>query len=278
MIRDFVQAVEGAGYDHVVAGEHALGGSYERLRPGEALQGMIDQPYRDPFVLFSYIAAVTRNLGLMMGVLVLPQRQTGVVAKQAADLDFLSNGRLCLGVGLGRNWMEYEALNEDFHTRGRRIEEQVEVMRRLWCEEVVTFEGRWHHIDRMGLNPRPVQQPIPIWFGTYIQGIVENAVKRVARLADGWLIGFPLNDELRAAVDRFRGYAREAGRDPASIGISGTLRVAQDSTTDDLLRSVEDWKDLGATSLRVAPPGQASLQEKIDFLVALREKLPRSTG
>jgi probable F420-dependent oxidoreductase len=274
MVRDFVQAIEGAGYHFIVSGEHVLGGSYERLRPGETLQGMIDQVYRDPFVLFSFIAAVTRKLGLTMGVLVLPQRQTGVVARQAADLDFLSNGRLCLGVGLGRNWMEYEALNEDFHTRGRRIEEQVEVLRRLWCDEVVTFEGRWHHIDRLGLNPRPVQRPIPIWFGTYIQGIVENAIKRVARVADGWLIGFPLNDELRAAVESFRGYAREAGRDPASIAISGTLRATPDSNQDELLRSVNDWKALGATSLRVAPPGQGTtLQQKIDYLVALRAKL-----
>jgi probable F420-dependent oxidoreductase len=274
MIRDFVQAVEGAGYDYVVSGEHVLGASPERLRPGETLQGMIDQPWRDPFVLFSFIAGVTTNLGLTTGILVLPQRQTGVVAKQAADLDFVSNGRLRLGVGLGRNWMEYEALNEDFHTRGRRMEEQVEVLRRLWCDELVTYEGRWHHYDRMGLNPRPVQRPIPIWFGTYVQEIVENAIKRLARLADGWLVGFPLNDELRAAVERVRGYAREAGRDPASIQIDGTLRVTQDSSPDDLIKQVHGWKDLGATYLRVSPPGQApTLQQKIDSLVTLREKL-----
>jgi probable F420-dependent oxidoreductase len=274
IIRDFVQAVEGAGYDYVVSGEHVLGGSPERLRPGETLQGMIDQPWRDPFVLFSFIAAVTQRLGLTSGILILPQRQTGVVAKQAADLDFLSNGRLRLGIGLGRNWMEYEALNEDFHTRGRRVEEQVKVLRGLWCDEVVTFEGRWHHYDRMGINPRPAQRPIPIWFGTYVQEIVENAIKRLARLADGWLVGYPQGDDLRAAVERVRGYAKEAGRDPASIGLDGSLRVRPDSSPDDLMKQVEGWQELGATYLRVSPPGDDSpLQQKIDFLVALREKI-----
>jgi probable F420-dependent oxidoreductase len=238
------------------------------------LQGTADQVWRDPFVLFGFIAGVTRTLGLTTGILILPQRQTGVVAKQAADLDLISKGRLRLGVGLGRNWMEYEALNEDFHTRGRRMAEQVEVMRRLWTEEIVTFEGRFHHIDRMGLNPRPVQRPIPIWFGTYVGAIVENAIKRLARLADGWLIGFPLNDELRAAVERVRGYAREAGRDPASLGIDGTLRVTQDSSPDDMLKHVQAWQELGASYLRVARSGpEAPMQQRIDDLVKLRGTL-----
>ncbi len=273
MVRDFVQAVEGAGYNYVISGEHVLGVSKERLAPGESLQGTSDQLWREPFVLFSYIAAVTQNLGLTTGILVLPQRQTAVVAKQAAELDILSKGRLRLGVGLGRNVYEYEALNEDFHTRGRRMAEQVQVLRQLWSQEIVTYDGRWNHLDRMGLNPLPVQRPIPIWFGTFVQQIVENAIRRLGRLADGWLIGFPLNDELKAAVARVREYAKEAGRDPASIGIDGTLRVGPDATPDDMVKQVQEWQDLGASYLRVARAGQFTLQQRIDDLVKVRETL-----
>ncbi len=273
-IRDFVQAVEGAGYDNVVSGEHVLGVSKERLQPGEAMQGTSDQTWRDPFVLFSFIAGCTGTLGLTSGILVLPQRQTGVVAKQAAELDLVSGGRLRLGVGLGRNYYEYEALGENFKNRGRRIEEQVEVLRRLWTEPLVTFEGRWHHLDRMGINPLPVQRPIPIWFGSFVQQLVEPAIKRIGRLADGWLIGFPAGDELKAAVERMRGYAVEAGRDPSSIGIDGSLRLTPDSTVEDIATQVAYWNELGASHIRVsARAGQNTLQQKIDDLVKLRSVL-----
>lgn len=273
-IRDYVQAAEGAGYDYVVAGDHVLGVSRERLAPGEQMQGTIDQVFRDPFVLFSFIAGCTTNLGLTSGILVLPQRQTAVVAKQAAELDLVSGGRLRLGVGLGRNHYEYEALGENFKNRGRRMEEQIELLRQFWTQQLVTFDGRWHHIDRLGVNPLPVQRPIPIWFGTFVQQMVENAIRRLARLADGWLIGFPAGDELKAAVERMRGYAREAGRDPASIGIDGSLRISPDSKAEDVSNQVRFWQELGASHVRIARAGSdTTLQQKIDELSRLRGML-----
>lgn len=262
-VKDFVQAVEGMGYDHVLQAEHVLGGHPDRQRPGERVH-TYEQVYREPFVLLSFIAAVTRQLELVTSILILPQRQTGVVAKQAAELDIVSGGRLRLGVGLGRNWMEYEALNEDFSTRGRRVEEQIELLRRLWTEELVTFQGRWHHFDRMGLNPLPVQRPIPIWMGTYTQP-VEGAIRRVARLADGWFPQFPPDEAFRALMERFRGYAREAGRDPAKIGIECGVRIAPGDSSGSWIDTARAYADLGATHLRVFAVGDfGSVQGRLD--------------
>ena len=215
-LKEYAQTVEGAGFDHLLAAEHVIGGHPDRLR-GEKVH-TYDVVYHEPFVLFGFLGAVTRSLELVTAILVLPQRQTVLVAKQAAELDLLTGGRLRLGVGVGRNWMEYEALNEDFSNRGARVEEQVDVLRRLWSEELVTYEGRWHHLDRMGLNPMPVQRPIPIWMGSFVGAVVEKVVRRIARLADGWFPQMPPGDELAAALDRLRGYAIEAGREPGDAG------------------------------------------------------------
>jgi len=265
-IKDYVQAIEGAGYDHVLSAEHVLGGHPDRQQPGETVH-TYESPYHEPFVLFGFIAAAAPSLEVVTSILVLPQRQTALVAKQAAELDLLTGGKVRLGIGLGRNWMEYEALNENFRNRGRRVEEQIEVLRRLWTEELVTYKGRWHNLDRMGLNPLPVQRPIPIWMGTYTQ-VVENAIKRVARIADGWFPQFQPNDEFRALLERFHGYAREAGRDPASIGIEAGLRGGED--LDAVRRQAEDWKALGASHLRVMAAG-GNLQERIDSLVRVKQ-------
>jgi probable F420-dependent oxidoreductase len=271
-IRDFAQAIEGAGYNHVLAAEHVIGGHPDRQRPGERVH-TYEQAYYEPFVLFGFIAGCTNNLEVVTSILILPQRQTALVAKQAAQLDLLTRGRLRLGVGLGRNWMEYEVLNEDFHNRGRRVEEQIAVLRRLWTEELVTFDGRWHQLDRMGLNPLPVQRPIPIWMGTYTQ-LVENAIKRVARIADGWFPQFPPNDELKAVLERMHGYAREAGRDPATLGIEGGLRASATEGAEAWQKQAEAWKALGGTHLRVSLAGDfASMQEKIDLYARVREAL-----
>jgi probable F420-dependent oxidoreductase len=275
MIRDYVQALEGAGFDFVSSAEHVLGGHPDRVPEGERVH-TYDVPYQDPFVLFGFIAGCTTRLGVVSSILILPQRQTALVAKQAADLDRLIGGRLRLGIGLGRNWMEYEALNENFRNRGRRVEEQVEVLRQLWTDELVTFEGEWHHLDRMGLNPMPVQRPIPIWFGTYVGQIVENAIRRVGRIGDGWFPQFAPDDQkLIDTLERIRGYAREAGRDPSEIGIDASLRGED---PDDMARQAELWKELGATHLRVGGPGGASgsLQERIDTLTSAREALQRA--
>jgi len=276
-IKDFVQAAEGAGFDHVLQAEHVMGGHPDRLRPGERVH-TYDQPYHEPFVLLSFIAAVTKTLELVTAILILPQRQTGVVAKQAAELDLLSGGRLRLGVGVGRNWMEYEALNEDFKTRGRRLEEQVRALRKLWTEELVTFEGRWHHYDRMGLNPMPVQRPIPIWMGSFTQ-VVEPVIKRIATLADGWFPQFPANDEFRALLERFRGYARAAGRDPSKIGIECGVRIAPNDSPDDWIKAAKAFADLGATHLRVFAVGDfGSPQGRIDAFRRWMEAVGSALG
>ena len=182
-IRDYAQAVEAMGYTHILTFDHVLGVNPDR--PG-GWKGPYTyrHAFHEPFVLFGFLAAGTRRVELVTGILILPQRQTALVAKQAAELDLLTGGRLRLGVGTGRNWMEYEALNEDFASRGRRVEEQIEVLRRLWTTELVTFEGKWHHLDRMGLNPMPSQRPIPIWMGSFTK-VVERVIERVARIADG---------------------------------------------------------------------------------------------
>jgi probable F420-dependent oxidoreductase len=198
------------------------------------------------------------------------------VAKQAAELDLLTGGRLRLGVGTGRNWMEYEALNSDFATRGQRVEEQIEVLRRLWTEELVTFEGKWHHLDRMGLNPMPQQRPIPIWMGSFTK-VVERVIERVARLADGWMPQFPPNDEFRAVLERFRRYAEAAGRDPVTIGIECGMRITNEEDPDTWLRKAEAYRELGATHLRVltAGGGFRSPDEHLDAAVRWKAALDR---
>ena len=221
-LREFVQAIDEAGFSYVTTNDHVVGGHPDRAG-GERVH-TYDVPIHEPLTLLSFIAAATPRLGLVTSVLLLPQRQTVLVAKQAAALDVLSGGRLRLGVGVGRNWMEYEALNEQFTNRGKRIEEQVEVLRRLWTEELVTFDGAWHHLDRVGINPLPRQRPIPIWMGSFFGNLVESVLERVGRLADGWMPQFPPDDDLAAALDRLRGYAVAAGRDPDQLGIECVMR------------------------------------------------------
>ena len=221
-IRDFAQAAEALGYQHILAYDHVIGAN-PASRPGWRPPYTYRDPFHEPFVLFGYLAGLTKKIELVTGVIILPQRQTVLVAKQAAALDVLSGGRLRLGIGIGWNPVEYEALNANFKDRGRRSEEQVEVMRQLWTQELVTYKGQWHTITDAGLNPLPVQRPIPIWFG----GGDDRALRRLARLGDGW---FPLlgpDDKCRAAIEKIHSYAREAGRDPGLIGIEGRITVGQ---------------------------------------------------
>lgn len=253
VIRDVAQAVDEAGFDRVHAAEHVVGGHPDRAE-GQAVHTNV-VPYHEPFVLFGFMAAVTRRVELMTAVLVLPQRQTALVAKQAAELDVLSGGRAVLGVGVGRNWMEYEALDVEFRTRGRRLEEQVEVLRRLWTEEYVTFDGEFHHLDRIGLNPGPVRRPIPIWMGSFRGAVVDKVLARAARTADGWLPQFPPDDEFREVLARFRAHAEAAGRDPATIGIDCPITIAVGDDPDRWVREVEAFAAMGATHVRVITQG-----------------------
>src|SRR4029453_17668221 len=181
VVRDYAQTVEGLGYTPLLVFDHLPGANPER--PG-GWKGPYTYRhlFHEPFVLFGYLAAVTERVELVTGILILPQRQTALVAKQAAVVDVLSRGRLRLGIGIGWNFVEYEALGENFKNRGRRSEEQIEVLRALWTKELVTFTGRWHKITDAGINPLPVQRPIPIWLG----GGAEQVLRRIARLGDGW--------------------------------------------------------------------------------------------
>lgn len=221
-IRHYAQAVEAMGYTHILVFDHVLGANPER--PG-GWKGPYTyrHAFHEPFVLFGFLAAVTHRVELVTGILILPQRQTALVAKQAAAVDVLSGGRLRLGVAVGWNPVEFEALGETFKNRGRRIEEQIEVMRALWTKELVTLQGQWHRITDAGINPLPNRRPIPIWMG----GESEVVVRRAARLADGWMPHFRPGAEAQAIVDRLHGYIKEAGRDPAEFGIEGRMTLSQ---------------------------------------------------
>ncbi len=242
-IRDYAQMVEGLGFSHILAYDHVLGANPER--PG-GWKGpyTFQSPFHEPFVLFSFMAGVTQKVEFCTGVIILPQRQTTLVAKQAATLDVLSSGRLRLGVGLGWNEVEYISLGQDFHTRGRRIEEQVEVMRQLWTQPLVNFSGKWHTIPDAGINPLPVQRPIPIWFG----GHAEPALRRAARLGDGWMPNYRSPADAKPALDRLNQFLAEAGQDHAGFGIEPRLPYGE-GQSDEWGKLAEAWKSLGATHL-----------------------------
>jgi probable F420-dependent oxidoreductase len=244
-VREFAQAAQELGYTHLLAYDHVLGADVSG-RPDWPGPYTAEHQFHEIFVLFGYLAGLVPGLELVAAVLVLPQRQTALVAKQAAEIDILTGGRFRLGVGLGWNFVEFEALAEDFHDRGRRAEEQIEVLRRLWTEPVVDFEGRWHRIPRAGINPLPVQRPIPIWIG----GSAEAAIRRAARLADGFFPQRPLEGGWPATMERFRGWVEEAGRNPDKIGIEWRTDVSS-GTPDDWRAEVEERRALGATQVSI---------------------------
>jgi probable F420-dependent oxidoreductase len=253
-IREYLQAVEQLGYVHLVAYDHVLGADAS-TRP--EWKGPYDArtPFHEPMVFFGFVAAITK-LELAPSVIVLPQRQTALVAKQAAEVDILTGGRFRLGVGLGWNQVEFEALGTSFTNRNKRMEEQIALMRELWTKPVVDFTGRWHRVDRAGLNPLPVQRPIPVWMG----GTAEEALKRIARIADGWFAQHPPNENGRAAFERFRGYLREAGRDPATFPIEGRVSLGRiEGGPDEWVRTARGFRDdLRCTHLEVNTMGMGS--------------------
>lgn len=263
VVRDYAQTAEQLGYDHIVAYDHVIGAN-PASRPGWRPPYTHRDPFHEPFVLFSYLAGLTKKIELVTGVIILPQRQTVLVAKQAAALDVLSAGRLRLGIGIGWNPVEYEALGANFKDRGRRSEEQVELMRKLWTEELVTYKGQWHTITDAGLNPLPVQRPIPIWFG----GTDERALRRLARLGDGWFPLLPPDDSCRAAIEKLKSYAREAGRDPSAIGIEGRITFGEGSA-EGWTETINAWEKLGATHLSLNTM-KAGLRTPADHIDAIR--------
>jgi probable F420-dependent oxidoreductase len=249
VIRDYAQAAEGLGYTHVLAYDHVLGAGTKNRPDWKGAYGPGDQ-FHEPLVLFGYMAGIVEKLEFVTGVLVLPQRQTALVAKQAAEVDILSGGRLRLGVGVGWNYVEFEALDEDFHSRGRRVEEQITILRALWTQEIVDFQGHWYRIPEAGINPLPVQRPIPIWIG----GNVDATLRRAATIGDGWMPQRRPDDTARAEVEKLHQYAREAGRDPASIGMEARLTLHREEP-DTWRQYLEGWRELGATHISVNTMG-----------------------
>ena len=243
-MRDWAQAAEALGYNDIEVADHVFGAApRDDWRP---VYNELD-PFHETFTTMAFLAAVTKTVGLTSGVLILPQRQTGLVAKQAAQVDILSGGRVRLGVGVGWNHVEYEALGIDWKTRGARQAEQIAVMRKLWTEDLVTFHGKFHTMNAVNIVPPPVQRPIPIWFG----GSSDAVIKRAARLGDGWMpIMAP--EVAEAKLDQLRGHLRDYGRDPASFGLEGWLRM--DTPDEDLwARAAEGWRRLGAQMVMLYP-------------------------
>jgi probable F420-dependent oxidoreductase len=237
IVREYAQAAEAIGYDFLEAPDHVLG-AREGERTGAGL-------FHDPFVLFRYLAGCTTRLGFSTGVLILPQRQTALVAKQAASLDALCGGRFRLGIGVGWNEVEFVGLNENFHNRGRRSEEQVQVMQALWAKPHVVFKGRWHTIDDAGINPRPQSGKVPVWFG----GHHERTLERIAKWGDGWMPNaYPPDQSALDVFARLRSLTEAAGRDPAHVGIE--VWVAMGSGADaDWAKEARFWKEAGASHL-----------------------------
>ena len=260
-VRAYGQRVEELGFDHILAYEHVLGADPAVHRGWSGVYQVADS-FHEPMVMYGFLAGIT-SLELVTGIVVLPQRQTPLVAKQAAEVDLLSGGRFRLGIGVGWNAVEYAAMGRDFATRGRRVEEQVDLLRRLWTEPSLSYEGRDHQLSGVGLNPLPVQRPIPIWFGVATS---ERAFRRAGRLGDGWFPQMDPGPELDRARALVEQGAAEAGRDPATIGMEGMADWQGDP--GQLAGLARAWQQAGATHLSVNTMG-AGLRTVDDHLDAL---------
>jgi probable F420-dependent oxidoreductase len=272
-VRDYAQRVEELGFVHLLAYDHVVGAD-PAVHEGWSGPYDVSTTFHEPLVLFGYLAAIT-SLELVTGIIILPQRQTVLVAKQAAEVDLLSRGHFRFGVGLGWNAVEYEALGKEFSNRGRRIEEQVALLRRLWTERSVTYAGEYERVTGAGLAPLPVQRPIPIWFGA----ASPPAYRRAGRLADGWFPQVPpgpMLEEARAIVEEA---ATSAGRDPASLGMEGRVNWGDDGA-ERLVRHVERWRAAGAThvSVNTMRAGLASVDDHLAVLATTASALDLASG
>lgn len=269
-IRDWAQAAEGLGFDYIEVSDHVLGADREKI-PGFEGPYDADDSFHETFTTIAYMAAITEKVGFASGVLILPQRQTALVAKQAAQVDILCGGRLRLGVGVGWNPVEYEALGENWKTRGRKQEEQVQLMKRYWTERTVTFEGEFDRVVHAGVNPLPIQRPIPLWFG----GGVDAVLKRAAKHGDGWI---PLGNPGRTSMqmlEKLKGYLAEEGRDPATFGVEAWIRHNLGGP-DDWRKAVDTWRDAGASHATFYTSGQGvggvpqQIEEMRRFMEAMK--------
>jgi probable F420-dependent oxidoreductase len=266
-VRAYAQAVDRLGFRHLLAYDHVVGADPEVHAPWNWPYD-IRTTFHEPLVLFGYLAACT-DLELVTGILILPQRQTTLVAKQAAEVDLLTGGRFRLGVGIGWNQVEYQALGQDFGTRGRRVEQQIELLRAYWTQPSVTFHGDDDVVLGAGLSPLPVQRPIPIWIG----GSSNAVYRRIGRLADGWFpqVGpGPRLDEARAVIEQA---AREHGRDPGQIGLES--QVSWSGSADQVADQAARWAKAGATHLAVNTmnAGLGSVDDHISALTRSAEAL-----
>jgi len=279
-VRDFAQTAEELGYSHILAFDHVVGAGL-KTRPDWQNPYSENDTYHEIMVLFGFIAGCTETIEMTSGVLILPQRQTALVAKQTAAIDVLSGGdRLRLGVGLGWNDVEYEVLNENFKDRGQRFEEQIEVLREMFKAQAIDYQGKWHTINDAGINPLPYNRSIPIWVGAFS----EPAIKRAARVADGWFpIGSSVDGVGEAAVDMMRTALEAEGRDPDNFGTEGFVMLGDGNmalgsmqgrecaarSPDDWAREVEGWEKLGATHISVNTMNGGCKTER-DHVTALR--------
>ena len=270
-IRTYAERVEALGFTHLLAYDHVLGADPEVHAPWQGPYD-VDTTFHEPFVLFGYLAAITK-IELVTGIIILPQRQTALVAKQAAEVDILTDGRFRLGVGLGWNAVEYDALAKNFTDRGRRSVEQVELLRRLWTERSVTFAGEHEHVLGAGIAPLPVQRPIPVWIGASS----EPAFRRAGRIADGWFPMMPPGPALDAARAVVEQAARDAGRDPASLGMEGRVSWT-DAGVDKVVDHIGRWRAAGASHVAVNTmnAGLGSVDGHLAALTAAAEALALS--
>ncbi|HIN75962.1 MAG TPA: LLM class F420-dependent oxidoreductase [Rhodospirillales bacterium] len=243
-IKEYVQSVEALGFDHILAFDHVLGANASS-RPGWVGAYQHTDSFYEPITFYSYVAGISKHLELATGVIILPQRQTALFAKQSAILDLLSGGRLRLGIGTGWNQVEYEALGENFHNRGKRSEEQINLLRKLWADDLVTFKGDHHIVTDAGLNPLPPRKSIPIWFG----GMANPVLRRVAKIGDGWLPQGSPTDENKLNFERLNQYLESNNRSMEDIGIEG--RISLNMTNTEIQKSFFAWGQLGATHVSV---------------------------
>lgn len=267
-VRAYGQRVEELGFTHILAYDHVVGADPD-VHTGWGGPYDVHTTFHEPLVMFGFLAALTRSVELVTGVIILPQRQTALVAKQAAEVDLLSGGRLRLGIGIGWNAVEYEALGEDFGNRGKRSAEQVELLRRLWTEQTVTFEGSFHRVTGAGLAPLPVQRPIPVWIGAKS----TPGYRRAGRLADGWFPMMAPGPELDDAREIVESAAVAAGRDPAAIGMEG--RVSWNGDPAAVRSELAAWSAAGAShvSINTMGSGLATLDEHLNVLGTVAESL-----
>ena len=270
-IRDFAQAAQDMGYSYFFIADHVLGADASAY--DHPLFGMYNHEsvVHESLTTMGYLAAIAPDMGLMTGILILPQRQTALVAKQAAEIDVLCGGKLRLGIGVGWNFVEYEALGMNFNDRGVRSAEQIQVMRELWTNESVDFHGKWHDIAHAGINPLPVQRPIPVWLGVGSPAAPippDVALRRVARIADGWCPNFGPDEAGYALQEKVHNYMGEYGRNPSDLGLDGRLKTAGNSP-EDWVEEVADWRKMGASHLSIENR-RAGLKSADDHIETMR--------